>query len=177
MLFLLVYVRRCYANSVWPMLCKVWQMEYNYGRCYGYKICRQSVADAILLWQMLWALCCVDFSGRCNATVADVVRVFILFVCISCGHNICHSGTPSITFLYNICQHKPMAVTPSITYMVYPLPHMYLQKITGHTNTNTPTVLEIVKYSICSDLRKPCWWPGKSLSPANKTSVFENNRT
>ena len=41
-----------------------------------------------------------------------------------------------------------MAITSANGYVDFPLLHHCVCKITGHTNTNTPNMLELVKYTI-----------------------------
>ena len=50
-------------------------------------------------------------------------------------------------------------------------------KITAHTNTNTPKGCKLLSRTFSSELRKPCCWCGKRLSPANTKLFLRTYRT
>ena len=97
------------------------------------------------------------------------------FVYITCGHIVCHSSSIPSALLWhnichthhwhNICQHKPKAITSAIPYVVYHLPQ--------HASVRCWTLVNI---TVSSDLRKPCCWHSKRLSPADRNFCFFVNK-
>ena len=75
-----------------------------------------------------------------------------------------------------ICQHKPMAITSAITYVVHHLTqHVSVEKLQNISTAIHIRCWRLLNIIFSTDLGKPCCWHGVSLSQLTKNFCFEKN--
>ena len=119
-----------------------------------------AITSATLFNNITYYLHCGYTTNHINMTITSATVY---------GNNICHSIHGN-----NTCQGNPYALMNIWLniYHIIQLNLLYVQKITGHTNTHTPSSVEIIfRITFSSDQKKPCLRTGKSLS-SNKINVL-----